>query len=478
MPPDGFMTKERRRPLDTLRQVDGLLEAHLQDARIDGRPLANLAAAMAIEHSGADRGALLIATEAGVEQVVALESDLSNSTDADTGHDLDLIHQAVSTVRTCQRDGRIAAPVTLDRRETCVLYLEGDPDRLGEEAVELASSVVTRIGALLRSAALVEELARRTSNVTTLEALSTCLAAGELHQEHLDRAIEGALSATQSDDALLTLVQAPGAPLRTTVRGDQADELLAMEQPWLEQLAQGDVEGLGQGLSGACLVEPFWADLVPTVGARPTVGLMAVRRRADGPVYQEADRSFFRAVAHLISGALARMDYFTKAAEDPLTATGSRLALQLGLAEAQATALATGRAYSLILVDVDNFKQVNDQWGHLAGDEVLRGLAGALRSRLRSTDSVARFGGDEFVLILPKTEGEQAVKVAEQLRTLIAGQTFTEHDLAVTVSIGVATSSEISDLKSVLNAADRALYRSKSKGRDQVSLFDDTLDPA
>jgi diguanylate cyclase (GGDEF)-like protein len=470
------MTRQRRRSLDTLREVDGLLEAHLQDARIDGRPLANLAAAMAIEHSGAERGALLIATEDGIETVVALEGDLSLSAGRKTGYDVDLVAEAVSTQRTCTRDGRIAAPVTLDRLETCLLYLEGAPERLGEEAVELAGGVATRIGALLRSAAMVEELALRTRNVTTLEALSTCLAAGELLQEHIDRAIEGALSATRSDDALLTLVEAREASLHTTVRGERADELLSMERTWIDQLTQGNFEELGGEISGVCLVEPFWADLVPTGGARPTVGFMAVRRHAVHPAYDEADRSFFRAVAHLISGALARMDYFNKAAEDPLTATGSRLALQLGLAEAQANALATGRAYSLILLDIDEFKQINDRWGHLAGDEVLRGLAGALRSRLRSTDSVARFGGDEFVIILPQTEAEQAARVAEQLRILVRGLKFGEHGIDVTVSIGVASSPDVSDLKSVLEAADLALYRSKSQGRDRVTIFDQLTD--
>ena len=473
------MTTHKRRSVDTLRDVDDLLSAHLQDARMGGRPLANLAAAMAIEYSGADRGALLLDSGDGLEPVLALESDLSTTSQRRSTYDHELIEEARTSLSTRSRGGSIAAPVLLDKPISYVLYLEGSEETLGEEAIQLANGIATRIGTLLRSASLVEELSRRTENVTTLEALGACLTAGELQQEHLDRTVDGALTATQSDDALLALVDPEERLLRTTARGSGRDDLLRAGAGWFEAIRRGAADDLGSELEGDCIVEPLWADLVPNGGgSRRAVGLLAIRRRPAAGDYGEANSSFFRAVAHLLSGALARREYFNRAAEDPLTETGSRLALQLGLSEARERASTSGRPFSLILVDIDDFKGVNDRWGHPAGDKVLRELAAMMRSRLRATDSVSRYGGDEFVLILPETDARQSCALAEELRALIGGRRVPGNDPKITISIGVATSpTDTADRPDILSAADRALYRSKSLGRNRVTHHDELPAP-
>ena len=129
---------------------------------------------------------------------------------------------------------------------------------------------------------------------------------------------------------------------------------------------------------------------------------------------------------------------------------------------------------ALLLADVDHFKKVNDTYGHLAGDDVLRGLASELRQQVRETDIVGRFGGEEFVILLSKTAPEEALRIAERLRRgvgvvqVLAGDTT----VSVTISIGVAVLDVHGrDLFELLAAADLALYRAKKTGRDRVCLY-------
>jgi len=127
---------------------------------------------------------------------------------------------------------------------------------------------------------------------------------------------------------------------------------------------------------------------------------------------------------------------------------------------------------SLIMLDFDNFKDINDQAGHETGDVALRLLAEALRSELRAIDTAARFGGDEFVIIVPQATTEGAVIVAERLRKRIE-QLEVPGFGRVTSSFGVATfPTHASSRDSLVVAADRSLYDSKNGGRNRVSFID------
>ena len=124
----------------------------------------------------------------------------------------------------------------------------------------------------------------------------------------------------------------------------------------------------------------------------------------------------------------------------------------------------------LVLIDIDDFKQVNDQYGHGAGDEVLRAVAATLRTVLRPRDRAGRLGGDEFVVLLPGTSATEAELVAERIRSAIEQLRLRDYpDVHTTISIGLAAArSAPADVRGWLNDADRAMYRAKDAGRNRV----------
>jgi diguanylate cyclase (GGDEF)-like protein len=127
------------------------------------------------------------------------------------------------------------------------------------------------------------------------------------------------------------------------------------------------------------------------------------------------------------------------------------------------------------MIDLDLFKQINDQHGHTLGDSVLRGVATALRRNVRKIDLVARYGGEEFCIVLPRVGKPEALEVAEKLRRAVAIAPLPGPEggepLSVTVSIGVATLAiDADDVPGLVEKADSALYEAKRLGRDRVAM--------
>ena len=157
---------------------------------------------------------------------------------------------------------------------------------------------------------------------------------------------------------------------------------------------------------------------------------------------------------------------------DELTGTKNRRRFRedLELLFGQADRLAS--PLSLIMFDIDHFKQYNDSFGHPAGDEVLRWSGSILRTEVRAHDVVARYGGEEFVVLLPAAEAVEAIEVAERLRSAIACRPWPHCEM--TASLGVATAGPATaDAAALVDQADQALYYSKQSGRNQVNHFRD-----
>lgn len=153
---------------------------------------------------------------------------------------------------------------------------------------------------------------------------------------------------------------------------------------------------------------------------------------------------------------------------DALTGLANRMFSNERLAEEFVRFRRTGVAYALMIMDIDYFKKVNDTWGHPAGDTVLRHVASLLRSTLRASDFVGRVGGEEFMVILPATDLEQAARVAEKIRSVVEATPIAPAG-TVTLSIGVhvPTRTDV-DEEAALHVADRLLYAAKQGGRNRV----------
>jgi len=153
---------------------------------------------------------------------------------------------------------------------------------------------------------------------------------------------------------------------------------------------------------------------------------------------------------------------------DPLTGLRNRRAFLDRLDDEILHARRGGPPVAVVLLDVDGFKPYNDRFGHPSGDRVLREIARLFGERVRSTDVVARIGGDEFALVLPATDAEGAYVLAERLRRAVEDAPWREHP--VTVSAGAAAGGGEADAEELLAAADRALYAAKAWGRNCTRL--------
>jgi diguanylate cyclase (GGDEF)-like protein len=173
---------------------------------------------------------------------------------------------------------------------------------------------------------------------------------------------------------------------------------------------------------------------------------------------------------------------FEHAHIDPLTGLPNRRALMERLQSEWARIERHGGRLSFIMADIDNFKQVNDRYGHSVGDHLLQKVAGAIADQCRETDLPARFGGEEFAIVVPDENTDAAVHLAERCRREIAKTCIAVHDemetVSVTASFGVADTKGAASLEILMRRADEALYRAKDTGRNRVQTADNIADAA
>ena len=205
---------------------------------------------------------------------------------------------------------------------------------------------------------------------------------------------------------------------------------------------------------------------------RTLIGLLYLENNHISNCFTEARIGALEIISVAAAG---RLELSRKAAVDGLTNLFNHDYFQNMLRQELAGVVRFGREMSLLLLDIDHFKQFNDTWGHQIGDQVLREVADLIRNNSRENDTAARYGGEEMVVILPGAARDEAAMVAERIRRAIEQHQVRVDDevLSVTVSLGLATAGPAeSDPEKLIKRADTALYKSKANGRNQLTLAD------
>ena len=269
-----------------------------------------------------------------------------------------------------------------------------------------------------------------------------------------------AVAASETPDLILLDVSMPGMHGHEVCRRLKAD-LRTERIPVVFITASGDEANEVTGLSlGAAdyIIKPF----------SPSIVMARIRNHIE---FAQAKNRLAEAYA-LLDIKNKELDEKNRALEimarqDQLTAVRNRRSLEESLECELAHARRYGGDFALLLIDLDHFKNVNDSHGHQAGDDVLVRIASLLAACVRETDVVGRWGGEEFLLVCPKTDAQVARSLAERLRTAVEKQHVGPAG-RVTASFGVAAYRDGDDSKTLLRRADQALYAAKRGGRNRV----------
>jgi diguanylate cyclase (GGDEF)-like protein len=306
--------------------------------------------------------------------------------------------------------------------------------------------------------------------------------AHRLLQRHLERTLPATsavvLNRNNSADRLEAVTPLPaGSPLPGTLRGAEPRSCLAVRSG----RAHRENDGRAALLScPVCAPVPGTSCCVPLTVGGEVIGSVLLSR----PVpYSEAEEQRIRESVGQAAPVLANLRNLAvaeiRAATDGLTGLPNKRAVTDALKRTFAQAATTQAPLALLLLDLDHFKQVNDQRGHQVGDQVLASVGATLRNVLRVRDFAGRNGGEEFAVLLPDTPIAEALEIAERVRAAVAEISLPGSDVSVTASIGVAVFPDHASTPDRLERlADAALYLAKRQGRNRVELAESSPAPA
>jgi diguanylate cyclase (GGDEF)-like protein len=372
-------------------------------------------------------------------------------------------------------------PLVLYDRAIGAMAVHSPQERVFDEAhLELMRVLASQAGVAIENARLFSEEQKKSRHLNLINNISrhaiTTLNPDELLTEIVNQ-MEGGLSYDHIGIAMLdysskeVVIQAEAGKRREAL-----GRRIALGEGLLGQVARTGQVAIVRGTSGSgprpVLLTSKAAIAFPVVYGDQLMGVLYVET-AESWDFAEEEIQLLRTLADLVAGALHNAMTFQKAQEqaitDGLTGLKTHRFFMEALAAEWKRATRAGRHFSLVLIDLDRFKFVNDFHGHLAGDAVLQRIARVLEQNCRRSDVVSRYGGDEFVIMMPETNVEQAVQLAGKLRACVEADPLL-HDKNITGSFGLATFPvHGSTPQELIQVADSAMYISKHHGGNRVS---------
>ncbi len=214
---------------------------------------------------------------------------------------------------------------------------------------------------------------------------------------------------------------------------------------------------------------------VPLIAKGEAIGVINISNKKDGRLFNKQDLEFMEALANQAAIAIDNAKLYELATKDGLTKLYTHRHFFTMLDTELKRASRYNHVMSVLMMDIDDFKEINDTYGHAMGDIVLKEVSTVISKTVRKIDMPARYGGEEFAVILPETSGSEAVVIAQRLRDRIAGievKTYSGDSVKVTISSGIASFPDCGDNELILmDYADKALYEAKRNGKNRVYLY-------
>ncbi|MGD8374625.1 MAG: diguanylate cyclase [Acidobacteriota bacterium] len=471
---------------------------------IEADRLANLALGMAIEFTRSGRGFLLLFSPQGSTRYsFGIDLSAASRQGAPPPEVLEAMDRARRDRGIVQGEvasgGRpfLAVPMVVEGDVVGVLYLDrpagGEPFRPPEiQAAELAAG---QLGISMTARYLYEQMTEKRRQVELIDKVSKAVNTPVDLDNVLALVLATAREGLDADGAALLLAEEggplevrcvegmTGSPLSATAdepRGRLLRAAMAREAPQIH------------GRSGDAGTDPRAAVAIPvkltlrdkrifnerrrtaySVPFSKVLGVLYLERREAGAEFTEDDLFVLQVFADHITTAVTNDALYQQASTDTLTGLASRRYLDSRLQDEVEFAGRTRTSLSVVLIDLDDFKALNDTHGHQAGDQILRQIGRILRGSVRKFDICGRYGGEEFILALPETDTRGALVVAENVRDRVASHPFLDPDepVAVTASLGIATfPAHGDDVHGIIGAADAALYEAKKAGKNRHAV--------
>ena len=388
-----------------------------------------------------------------------------------------------------------ATPILIDQQIEGAFTFErrGTPIDVGTDGPRLETLAQFAANAV-RKERLFADLQQSSMQISSLFEVGLAMSSEVSLQRLLEVVVDSASRICGAQRCSLMLIDPDGETMRIRAARGIPPEVVAKAEGKVGDGISGSVAASGEALFIANIESDsnFSRDnddsrynnnsliCVPVLLHNAVVGVLNVNNKQGGVSFTENDLNLLTLLASqaavAIDNAHRYQDLSEQAVTDGLTGIYIRRYFDETLERAYRAGRATGRGFGLLMVDIDHFKKVNDNYGHQTGDEALRTVAGILKDLVRDEDVLARYGGEEFAIIITRANEPTTRRIAERVRSTVENTAVEteQHTLHITVSVGAAVFSE--DHKSpeaLVEASDQALYRAKETGRNKVVLAGD-----